>query len=610
MDYLEFEGWLAQYKDNYRGSYSGGWLPPMVDREYWAKVYNDIYPHFYGFMPKAIRDAFPNEAKKQLKYRLRIHKSMTKAELWQAIFDVKRVMMGDKFTIETGDLLGEWLSSRKFGTSKMRMSFEGYLWDMVYPHRVLDPNAVLAVIPTPTSENERVKIELRIFPSDCIEYYDDDKVVIYDKKISSSTAQKWWVFTRDMVMIRVKRSSKNVNEQSTDEIQVIYEHFNGFTGVCPLGGVHMVIQDYRTQREVCYYESDFSYAVPLMEKVEIKDNQKESSTLNCVFPLRVTQGLDCQACDGEGKIRRSQANGQIYDPHDYQYSNFNDDMDDALDSEIFDTCKKCHGKGTIPLGALDGVVATPVDNDPMSGDGKDIADIGKRFVAYVSPETSSIVELREQGNQDYTRMVEALGLTKPSKMAESGISKEKDREAKYTKLQNIADGMRHLIECTLKTVIHYLFVNEGERQPELEQLAVIPPQDFQIKSVTEIQEEYFKDIDKKPMSIRYKQHKELLSKRFKENDVIHALDDLAIEYTDGLFLQTLEELQTLNNLGVINAMDIKKARIAFPIIKAMHKAGELDLMADRSKLLEVIDAKIQPMLQPPTFTNPIPDFDA
>lgn len=590
MNEQEFLEWVKQMTGREKADLTVFDYP--VEYKYWKEVYEGIFPHFYGFMPKAIREAFPNESYDQLEYRIRIHKSMTKSELWQAIFDVKRILMGDKFTIERGVELNDFLTNTTFGSDKKKLSFEKYMWDIVYPRRVLDPNAVLAVIPVPSEDqNEEVGVDLRIFAHTDIKYCSDELVIVYDNNMSTERNPIYWVFTTNNVLIWEK-------DKGQISVRLWYNHNNGKTGVEFLGGLHMTMADYYTYEDVNYFESDFSYAVPYMDKLERKDNQLESSTLNTVFPLRVTQGLSCETCKGEGKVdKRDAITGKIcyVDEHSpYPIAEKED-------------CKDCSGSGTIALGALDGIVATPPDNDMFADGGSDNFKIGDRYIQYVAPDVSSIVELRTQEQDTITRVSDILNITKHSKHAESGIAKEKDREGKYTRLKNIADGMTALILSTLQTIIMYRNISPQTRQAELEALKVIQPEDYQIKSVTELQEEYYKDIEKKPLSIRVKQHKELLAKRFKENDDIHFLDDIAIAYTGGLYLYPLQELEKMFNMGVISADDVTKATRVFALLMRLKMAGAITMDDTIQTASDKLDTEIQPFLPtPPTFNTPIP----
>jgi hypothetical protein len=590
MNEQDFALWLREFTGREEANVAN--LDYPVEFKFWNEVYEGIFPHFYGFMPSAIREAFPNESYEQLEYRLRIHRSMTKSELWQAIFDVKRILMGDKFTIETGIELNEYLSSAKFGSDKKQLRFDKYMWDIVYPRRVLDPNAILAVIPVPSeNQNESVAIELKIFSHFDIKYCSDESVIIRDSNRSTGTDEFFWIFTTSDILV-----SERIDNQWT--VRTWYTHNNGKTGVEFLGGLHMTMSDYYTHEDICYFESDFSYAVPMMDKLERKDNQLESSTLNTVFPLRVTQGLECETCKGVGKIdKRDPITGHIC------YVDEHSPYPIALQTE----CKKCSGSGTISLGALDGIVATPKNNDTFGDDAANTGKIGDRFVQYVSPDVSSIVELRTQEDNTVVRVTEVLSITKPSKFAESGVAKEKDREGKFTKLKDISDGMSSLIWSTLETMILYRNISPQSREVELEALKIIAPEDFQIKSVNELQEEYFKDLEKKPLSIRIKQHKELLAKRFKENDDIHLLDDIAIAYTNGLYLYPLAQLEKLFNMGVISDKDVIKATRVFAVLHNLKMMGKITMGDTIEQIIEKLDEAFLPLLETEeVFTEPIP----
>ena len=141
MNVDQFVDWLnLQFKSG-EGKVTS--LTRPIVSKYWAKVVYDIRPHYYGFLPDAIRKAFPNETSHQYEYRCNIHESMTRDQLWQAISDVKRLIMSDKFAIEVDTGLKEIISMNKFGHMG-NQNFESFVFNSVYPRRVLDPNALLA----------------------------------------------------------------------------------------------------------------------------------------------------------------------------------------------------------------------------------------------------------------------------------------------------------------------------------------------------------------------------------------------------------------------------------------------------------------------------------
>ena len=318
------------------------------------------------------------------------------------------------------------------------------------------------------------------------------------------------------------------------------------------------------------------------------------STLNTVFPLRVVKGLECTVCDGDGyKEYREPVEGEIKEIHHHSPYTYDEFTGTAHKIERKD-CTQCRGKGVLHLSPLDGILIAPptsnpyVDGNTSVGNNSSSGNIANEYVGYSSPDVAPIVELRTQKEGADKAVDECLNLTKPSKFAESGVSKEKDREGKTTQLKDISDSMTRLIECTLYSMAKYLFINTAEREVELEAINVIPPTNFSIKSAAEIEAELFTNLLLKPDSLRFKQHKELLSKRFKEGDEVNLIDDIAFSYTGGLYLKTLEELKTLEGLQYITQNDAIKAVRAFGVIKEIVE--NLDTMPDQTQLFNLIDS--------------------
>jgi hypothetical protein len=346
--------------------------------------------------------------------------------------------------------------------------------------------------------------------------------------------------------------------------------------------------------------------------LEVLQNQLASSTLNTVFPIRVVKGLECEVCEGDGhKSIREPVEGKIKEIHkSYPYSY--DEFDGKYYKTIYEDCKQCKGKGVLHLSPLDGLLIAPPDKNPFlggDGQGRVSSDISGEYIGFASPDVAPIIELRTQKEGADKNVDECLNLTKPSKFAESGVSKEKDREGKSTQLKDISDSMTRLIECTLFSIAKYLFINTAEREVELSTINVIPPTNFSIKSAAEVEAELFTNLLLKPDSLRFKQHKELLTKRFKEGDEVNLIDDIAFKYTGGLYLKTLEELKTLEGLQYISQNDAIKSIRAFSVIKEVLEG--LDTIPDQPQLFSLIDAAmevflIQELTPTPPPTPPTP----
>jgi len=617
MNVDQFVDWLnLQFKSG-EGKVTS--LSRPIASKYWAKVVYDISPHYYGFLPDAIRKAFPNETSHQYEYRCNIHESMTRDQLWQAISDVKRLIMSDKFAIEVDTGLKEIISLNKFGHMG-NQNFESFVFNSVYPRRVLDPNALLACRAVPSEDlSKPVEIILQMFPSMDIIKFEKDLVIVYDRKYTKKTGMETYlIFTKTHQLMHVK-----VNNSSWTTVE-LYNHDSGMLCVGPLGGKELTVFDNSEQCMVTYFESDFSYVVNKMNTLERKNNQLEAATLRVVFPHMVTQGLKCETCDGEGKVFiRDEETGGITKTHHHQphYTKVKGTGQDLLietssdHGEFFgvgdhplyeqfhskkEVCTSCGGSGKIALSVLDNITVTPPNNEIFDQEGnlKVTGGIAEKIIGFASPDISSVQELRTQTENSMMMVSEALNITKPSKFAESGVSKEKDRDSKKTKLQDISDGLTTLSVQTLEGIASLVFLDTGTRQLEKSSIKIVQPQDFEIKPIEELEKEYFSNLENKPIVLRRKQFRELLLKRFKNDHVVAVLDDLAFMYTKGLHLMTQKELSDMEMTGLITRANAIKAIRVYPVLEMLLKMDMIDINnpPQGQRLTDLIDPFIQPLI--------------
>lgn len=536
--------------------------PPMAEK--WAEVSKAITPHLKGVMPNAIAQAFPNETKEQLQYRKNVHRSETTDMLWQAIDDVKATAMGDRFRIEYSERMAAIIDNKTF--AGWPLSY--YFWDVVYPLRVGDPNGMLAVIPI-TSEDQTVRLdfELKPFRSDAILHVSDQAVILGDE-----TKKFRWVFTANDIS----------KWYSDDRIEVIYVHnFNDF-GIYLLGG--RIKTDIGTDSRMhTYYDSDFAKVVPIMDKIEVLDNQLTSCTNTNVFPIRIVREVNCTACNGTGQVDKRDANGQLC------FIEKDSPLGHKIKTVEKCDCTTCKGKGTISLGALDQIV---VPKKVVSSTEQAEANIALNdYLSYVAPSTEASKELREQLADKTAKLAKSLNLAQASDQAQSGVSKRYDREGKYSQLHSIALGMERLINSTLRMIAKYLFFNESERETELSQILVSAPASYEIMTESEAEEAYSENLSEKPIGMRIKQYMHLISIRYKHNPSHIALERMAIKLTNGDYLRSIDELSTLNATGVISSQDMRRAIKIMPAL--MSIAADTDISTlDQAALIARIDSQI------------------
>ena len=75
-------------------------LPIYPFKREWAKITDEISPHFYGDIPDALEKTFPNEDDEVFQYRKDTYQAKTKACITDAINKLSRLLQDSKFSVK------------------------------------------------------------------------------------------------------------------------------------------------------------------------------------------------------------------------------------------------------------------------------------------------------------------------------------------------------------------------------------------------------------------------------------------------------------------------------------------------------------------------------
>ena len=597
MNYPEFVEYVLQYSKREAMDWAAlAALPSPPQKAKWEEVVKAIEPHLDGKMPPSIHDAFPNETKEQKKYRERVFQSRTMGTLWAAMAEVQRITMGEKMQFQISEALYERL--KESYSMGRYFSLERWAMDYVYKARVRDPNGLLATIPTninPEDATQPLGAKFEVIASEDILHQTEALVLTswpYGSILYNTQVYRLFTLTNYMVLARTKDGGI--------EVLVDYPHGNEKLGLEKLGGTLMT---YKVKKGMYqgltykYHDSDFAFAVPVMNDCEVANNQLKVVTANAAFPTRIVRGVTCDSCKGRGQIqRRHPETGELCW------------LDEFQERPDMHECQKCNGRGTLPIGALDQIVV-PDNIDPLGGSGPE-PNLQTGFLQYVSPDTSSIVEIRTQKTLLAGELDEVLNITKPSKFTESGIAKEKDREGRQTMLKSIADGVAELIQNSLYNAIDYVFPVpelQAQNQEARDNTYIKAPQSFNIKTLAELENEYFTNLEQKPLTMRKEQYLELVRKRFGDDAKELIIESTAIDYTFGNYLRTKEELEMLLAQGALpnGVKDVYLASIVGTLCEQAYRLLKGDFV-DYDRVRATLDQLAQPLLaafDPPPSPN-------
>lgn len=563
-------------------------LKALIDpqRAEWERVTGDIEPHYYGDMPTAIKDAFPNEPENVFNYRKKNFRSKTKSHLWQAITDVNRLISGSRFRIETGAQMSEYLESDE-GKIEGNTVLE-FLFDCVSPFRVLDANGFVVVMPhvneavTGVDSNKSIDFEDRLISTKEIVYLDNEVLIFRenskdnksfgDMGFDYSDSDKYYFLTKEWYLILETKGGKTAFAE-------YYEHGAGVIPAVAVGGHQMKKYDKKKKKYFSFYESDFSAAVPYMDDFSVLVNQLKSTTLTRVFPFMIMRGVTCKTCNGKGKTTCVDSSGQAI-------------IENELTTE--EKCKTCDGVGTTQFSALSDIVVTsPLEKDNIGGKTQEAkpSALDGQFISWSSPPIGSVVELREQKSAEYIEMINALNIATPTKFAESGISKEKDRESKYSQLQNISGELARIARqfLTIKAAIRY-----GAASEEIAAIKIIEPSSFQIQTLEDLRLAAFSDAAAKPHCVRYAEYFEYIGKKFADDATKLKLAEIEYYYTDGLSIVPAEERSEMMASGCVSKADCIRAARVCGVLQRLTAQGDINVLKDDYKAIETkINAVIE-----------------
>ena len=548
---------------------------------YWQEVQQAIRPHLTGKMPKGIEEAFPLETATQLQYRKKVHKNHATAKLEQAIDDVRRIVMGSGMEVVLPSEV-EYL----FKPSPNSFSFKDFFFQKVYPFRVEDPNALLSIEADLGYEQlnptKAYKPTMDIIPSRNIIIFTPDLVVVHWPRpfdplnpFEYNKFRRYKVFTKTQTYYLEGAIGGPLGLMQGFSVT---NHNLGFLPLQPLGGrLSSFIEDGFIYY---YYKSDFSAAVPAMDDYEVLGNQTKVVVLSNAFPVRVIKSVNCQTCNGTGQIlERDPQTGEV--------------LTDSDGYDVTTSCKTCNGTGHIALGALDQIIVP--EKAKINIDASEVKEnLKDGYLAYVSPPIDTLRVMIEATQQAETEVEEVLNLTRPSKHAESGVSKEKDREGKYTFLESVASSVTNLMNFALETSIKLHWANEAQKQQQLlGESYVKSPQSFEIRTKAEIEAIFYQDFEKKPMTIRREQYLDMLRKIYGEDPLYFSIQSLVTQYVKGNNLRTAAELAELKGLGILDDKAVNFALAADFIAESVYKTG---IRQDKLKLSKDMDTKLMELI--------------
>lgn len=540
-------------------------FPPVVDEDNlprWQLERDEMQRHYEGKVPKALLEAFPNEEAIILEYRKKIGQPLTRGVLLKAIDEIWRLFSGSRYSVEMQD--------KAFEAFAMAPNWDGmsmlqWIFRVGYACRVVDANGYLVLIPTgPGLLSSKVRVDVDFVMVGSKYILEETPTLLSWKEVKTDfgLGQDTTIYYMTDEVFAVSKPGK----EGVRVLELIYEHKGGRLPGVKLGGRTVIEMENGKpkRREI----SDFTHALALMNSLQVLDNQYISVTLATCFPHRFIQGVPCGTCSGTGMQSVLLENG----------------------TQTTHTCTTCKGaKQVFPLSPLLGYFINPAPPGVTPEERSAMAD--RKPIEFAEPDIATIQFLADRRDKLKLELDQALDIQKAQTFAQSGVSKEQDRQPGYIQISRIADYWFGVMVKSLLEIAQIYFQPIPSKRGAI---SVTAPVSFDIKNENDLLAEFVEMFNSAPAIIRYPAFNDYIRKRFANDAPLARAASIAVQYAP---LSIANEAEKRGKPEV----DLNKATYAMPLLLAIMKEtkgfedakGE---MMDEKTILGLLETKIAPYL--------------
>ena len=558
MNFEELQRHIAKDSDRTVFSYP----KDMANRPRWQVERDELMQHYEGIASKVLADAFPNEEKAILDYRKKIYQPITRGAFLKAVDEIWRMFSKSRYSVSFGNTdFEKWVGSPKWDG----MSMEQWVLRVAYACRIVDPNGYIVL--TPKSDDlsdlsRQVDVDLNIVNSKSIIDDMPDLLSWGEGKhgILSGQFETVHYLTDEIYAVSTGQADASKN------LELVYIHNAGRIPAVKLGG--RTIIELEKGKPKSRQISDFAHALPLMNSLAVVDNQYVSVMLSSCFPHRFIHGVPCKKCNGIGQVSSNNDSGE----------------------QTISSCTTCNGAGQVfPVSPLLGYFINP---SPPGVTPDERAEMSKRKpIEFAGPDISTIQFLAERRDLLKAELNEALDIQRAQTFAQSGVSKEKDREGMYIQIGRIAD---YWFNVMLKSVLEIAQIYWQPIEAKRGTISVTAPVSFDIKNEGDLLAEFVDLYGNAPAIMRYPAFADYIQKRFANNSTLARAMSLAVQYAP-LSIANKDEKLTQS------AADLAKATWAAPVLLQIMKetngfvTANGEQMTD-DQILSMLDIKMTPYL--------------
>lgn len=527
----------------------------------WRKVYNEMAVHVNGTLPeKLISTKRPKEDNDIYAYRIANYQPTTMGILREAIHSLHRIFQSQNYEFKTSFELKEYISKPVFNNH----SFMGFVENHILYNMILDPNAILVVLPTGEGLRNSTALvnpkpyvipseNIRSITPDFISFISNEKSLVYQDTDAFYDGEVYYIVTKNEI---IKAFQSGQKKDENYEYEIVYSHNFGEIPYTVLGG--------EWNSSIMAYESYFNCFVPIANELIKAYTDLQAISVTSLYPVRIVRGLQCEACNGVGKVHYTEP-----------YSKQN----------VLRNCNVCSGTGNVPPSTPYGVYTRP-----MNENGNDNST--SPMLEYVSPDPEIIRVAMEFHDSLLNRAKESIHLDYINE-SQSGIAKDGDREREYSMILKISNNIYDNV-ITRCLVYFEKYINISN--PKLP--SVVKPKEFSLKSESKL----LSDLNNATAGRVSKHILNSISLELVKNRYYGDLDTLYkneffLEY-DELYNYSTEEIQAYKLSGDINRKSIVKHIRGRQILERILRSNDIEVIpSNYDKLAEMIDKEIDAIIE-------------
>lgn len=553
----------------------------------------DLKMHAYGIMPKRLIDERrPNESEAVKKYRAQIYVPVTKATMTKVFNCLEKIRRSQDWNIQydanavskrikPNETLERYCEEKypAFG------SLTNWTFSILLKKYLLDPNGIIAIIPTaiPEAADEYIQPMAEFFDSEQIKDYVEGEYVVLESRDTSTykTNDGKTVNTQGKIYHVLTTTQYARYEQNAEEGYGLTQMYNHNIGELPAfhaGGLFHA----RVNNDTIY-ESRIAGMVPSLNEAAREYSDLQAEILQHIHSEKwAFANVECPVCHGMGKVYKKDENGN--------------------DTEEMEECPQCHGRGSISNVSPYGLYTI---NAQRFGE----ASIPAPPMGYVSKDTAIAAFAHEHFKQHLKDALAAVNMEflAESPMSQSGTAKAYDKDELNNFVNGIAEDLVRILDLCYFFINEYrnmlIEPNEEDRRKMLPQINV--PTKYDILTTTALMEELkaAKEAKVNPLIIR-RLEIDYAKKQFNTDPEVAHLIEATFDL-DPMFGKTEEEKMTmLQNKGVTELNYIISSNVAAFVQRAVKESPDFlqldhkQQLATLTKYAEEVQTANQPKQNP------------